>query len=220
VDGIRYVWGVDLGEVRDPSAIAVISRTYRDGRWWYVLGGLWQPGPDDVAPFRNPGGDFYEGLQGWLCQWHTPLYPPGARVPYAGHSLMCVDGTGPGRDATYRFLRGRLARTVRLIPFQIRRSDDVTAKQKDNGWYQTSRKDLIVTLESVRDSGRLAFVDGLPMQKLLEKQLSQFRIRESADDGMKRADHDDLAMALAMAVTLAERITQVGPGGLVPVRYE
>ena len=220
MDGIRYIWGVDLGEVRDPSAVAVISRTFRDRRWWYVLGGLWQPGPEDVAPFRAPGGDFYEGLQGWLCNMQAPHLPHGARVPYLGHSWMCVDGTGPGRDATIRFLRGRLARTVKLTPFQIRRSEDVAARQKPTGFYLTSRKDLIVTLDSVRDAGRLAFVDGLPLQRLLDKQLSDFRIKESPEDGMKRSDHDDLAMALAMAVTLAERITQVGPGGLTPVRYE
>jgi len=218
MDGIRYVWGVDLGYVRDPTAVAVISRTYRDGRWWYVLGGLWQITEGDLDV--QQGADFYESLSSWLCAMQTPTRPVGARVPYLGHSLMAVDGTGPGRDATFRFLRGRLAKTVRLVPVQIRASSDAAGKQGADGWFRTSRKDLIVTLDSVSDAGRLSFVGGLEHQRELDKQLINFRIKETVDDGFKRDDHDDMAVALAMAVTLAERLTQVAPGGLVSVRYQ
>lgn len=217
MESVRYVWGVDLGYVRDPTAVAVISRTFRDRRWWYVLGALWQLKEGDID--ARQGVDFYEALSGWLCGMQSPVHPPGARVPYLGHSLLAVDGTGPGRDATFRFLRGRLAKTVRMVPVQIRASSDAVGKQGDDGWFRTSRKDLVVTLDSVSESGRLSFVGGLQHQKELEKQLVNFRIKESADDGFKRDDHDDLAVALALAVTLAERLTQVAPGGLVPVRY-
>ena len=217
---IRYVWGVDLGEVRDPTAVAVISREYRQRTWWYVLGGLWQPSPDDVAQFRRPGADFYEGLQGWLCNHFDTREPRGARIQYAGNSALGLDGTGPGRDATVRFLRGRLSQVVRMVPFLIRPGDRVNSKQGENGFLSVTRKDLIVTLESVRDSGRLAYVEGLELESALNKELENFRIKETPDDGLTRNDHDDLAVALAIAVTLAERMAGVGPGGLVSVRYE
>lgn len=217
----RYIWGVDLGEIRDPSAVAVVERAVVNNRWYYDLGALWQPGAEDVASFRRPGADFYEALQAWILHWQSPTFPRGARFPYLGNSTLFVDGTGPGRDAAYRFLRGRLAREMPMKPIVIR-PGNVRGKQSDNGWYMTSRQDLVGTLDSVRDSGRLSMsLTQTPlMRPRIEAQLSKFAADERKEVDLKRSDHDDLAMALAIAVTLAEAWAGCGPGGMVSLRHE
>ncbi len=216
-----YLWGIDLGEVRDYTGVAVVRARLQKGKPYYTLGVLerYNGGARGILQtYAKPGLDFYE-----LLSAHLVAQLDDEAKPYRGQSALVVDGTGSGREATIRFLRGRLARIAPIYPLQIRPGELLGARQRDSGFIQVTRKDLLGTLAAVLDSGRLAAIDGLEAWPELRAEMLSVRLKEprsgAADAGPRLAKNDDLALALAMCVWAGDQMARQGTGGYVPVRY-
>ncbi len=228
-----YVWSADLGEVKDYTAIAALkvervrrpgdSRSFDAAHPFYTLGVLKRFNAADRGELQAhaiPGLDFYETLGRFLlATFRNP------DKPYHENSCLIVDGTGSGRDATVRFLRGELSRTVPIFPLQIR-SGETTSAQRRSGFIQVGRREVLTALHSVMDSRRLAAVAGLDLWPLLQKELLAVRYKEPRKDGVKPDDnprvsaHDDLALSIAQAIWVTEKRATAGVGGGVfPVKW-
>lgn len=218
-----FIFGVDLGEVRDFSAVSAmrvrIDPVTRKPH--YVLGLLERhngANKEGLSRYAMPGRDFYE-----LLGAHLLAQVDDPRLPYHKRSSLAVDGTGSGREAVKRFLRGRLSRVVPLFPLQIRR-EETRDGQRDSGFIQVSRKTLLTTLALVMDSGRFTAVEGLDLWRDFKNESTAARIKEPRGGdptaGPRLTKHDDLAFSVGMGVWIIERISQQGVGGYVPVRYQ
>ena len=198
-------------------------RSFDAAHPFYTLGVLKRFNAADRGELVNhhiPGLDFYETLGRFLLATFR-----NAEKPYKGNSCLVVDGTGSGRDATTRFLRGELSRTVPIFPLQIR-SGETTAGQHRSGFIQVGRREVLTCLHSVLDSRRLVAVAGLDLWPMLQKELLSVRYKEPRKDGQKPDDnprlsaHDDLALSIAQAVWIVEkRATSGVAGGVFPVRW-
>lgn len=223
-----FIFGVDLGEVRDFTGIAALRVRFDQVRKKpeYMLGVLERHNAahkEGLAAHAMPGRDFYE-----IVGAHLLAQVDDPRLPYHQSitgvpPAIAVDGTGSGREAAMRFLRGRLSRVASLFPIQIR-PGDVKSGQRESGFIQVSRRDLLTTLACVLDAGRFRHVDGLPLWKDFERESLSAEIKETRgrvdpSAGPRLAKNDDLVFAVGMPVFVCERLAQQGLGGYVPVRY-
>ena len=76
------------------------------------------------------------------------------------------------------------------------------------------KKDLIGAVQAALQTRRLKIVGVLPLAARLTKELEMFRVKVTADrneifESWRERDHDDLVMALALAVWYGEK----HPGG-------
>lgn len=191
-----YVCGLDLGQVSDPTAFAVLERTTRpDGKQLlrvrhlhrFTLGTPYTPG---IA----------EGTRSIL-----------ANPPLAG-CLLAVDQTGVGRPVV------DLMRTMRfpatLIPVSITAGATVRFDEADLAWH-VPKKDLVGCLQVLLGTSRLQIAPKLELARVLQKELLAFRVKVTQAGNetfaaWREADHDDLVLAVALAAWLAERMPAWG----------
>jgi len=188
-----FVTGLDLGQLQDFSALVTVQRT---------------PGTDPENPgavydvrhlHRWPLGTPYTAvvadLRGWFCT--------GSLVG----STLVVDGTGVGVGIVEMIKAAGLGARVEAF--------SITAGLKP-GDGTVPKKDLVGAVQATLGTGRLRFVPGMPLTPTLVAELKNFRAKVTADRNetfaaWREADHDDLVLALALAVWFAERHA-VDPG--------
>ena len=228
---IHYIFGLDLGRVRDPSALCVLQRIKPEqpGPLRYRLGVLEtysesEPGIVAQCPLKNV--DFYERLGWHICRMLASRDVPSPRIPFAGYSAVAVDGTGPGRNATLRFAGSEMDRLAKpLQGFVIRSGISLSSHESRGGFHAVTRIELLTTAQCAMDAKRIEFVKGLPLRKELDKQLGTVDFNPHANDPAAGATrplvHDDLVMALALAVYLGDYLgTADTSGGVRDLRWE
>lgn len=196
--------GVDLGQARDATAIAAIES-------------YWAPAEEKSAVDgrRHPRRLKHYQL-GRLEKLRPGLsYPAQAEAIVAiadalanGGRSVClwVDATGVGR-AVVDLLRRDCPCSLRAIT--ITSAAEVVRHGSD---LSVPKAELISTLEVVLSTRRMTAVPDLPLAKELDAELRAFSYELSATgrplyEG--RGSHDDLVVALALAVWASER----GGGG-------
>ena len=125
-------------------------------------------------------------------------------VPLRGCALG-IDSTGVGRAVTDLFRAARPA--AKLYPITI------TAGVKssyDSGEWHVCKKDLVAVTTVALETDRLGWDRRLPFDELLAKELSGFqsRLTPAANEQFgtwREGEHDDLVLAVAIALWLAER---------------
>ena len=179
--------GLDLGQVSDPSALAVAEQERRE--------------EDDLREYR------VRHLQRWPLG--TP-YPqivddvgnllvklPGHRF---GKQVLILDGTGAGRPVVDMIRREGLP--GRLVPVYIH-GGAATNPAQGGGW-NVGKRTLASTVQSCLQSRRLHIAAGLAEANNLVRELQTFTAKINIATGAesfeawRERDKDDLVLAVAM----------------------
>ena len=187
-DPPRLFIGVDLAQVSDYTAVAIVEQHGRAGEAVYHVRHL----------ERIERGTSYP-----LIVQHIATL---ARQPsIAERSALVVDQTGVGR-AVVDLIRAEQLR-AQLVPVTITGGD--SAHRGDTGWL-TPKRDLVASVQVLLQTQRLKVAPALASAALLTEELEAFQVKLSPS-GMdsygawREGTHDDLVLSVALAVWAGER---------------
>lgn len=184
-----FVVGLDLGQVTDFSALAVVEKTVAvDPTTGSAL-----PAISAVRHLeRLPLGTPYPKV----AQRLVALFD---REPLSG-GVLVVDDTGVGRPVVDLLRTLPIKATIR--PLTI--TSGSRARLDATGRWRVPKKMLVAVVRALLVSGRLKVADGLPEAGALVRELTGFRVaitpkaNETFGAGTT-SGHDDLLLAVAMA---------------------
>jgi hypothetical protein len=191
-----YFSGLDLGQTQDPTALAVLERTYL-------------PDPKKTGSLlshyavrhleRFPLGTSYPEICARVAQRFEA-------APLSG-SYLGVDQTGVGR-AVVDMLRG-VALSAWLYPVTITSGHGAIQDEATGDWH-VPKKDLVSALQILLQARRLKVSPDLPEAKTLIKELQNFRVKITLNanetyEAWREGMHDDLVFAVAIAAWLGEK---------------
>jgi hypothetical protein len=193
---------LDLGRQQDFSALAVVEVT---------------AGPDPLRPdvmvwqhvcrhlLRWPLGTPYPRIVNDVCNLFS-------RPPLQGRQLA-VDQTGVGVAVVDWFRIAGIQ--ARLMPTLITSGNAVSAAPDG---LHIAKVQLVSRLVAVIESSRLRVADGLPYRAELQRELEVFQMKVTKAANLafeaEAGEHDDLGIALALAVYLAEQLSLTTEGML------
>jgi hypothetical protein len=196
-DKIWYFTGLDLGQARDYTAIAVLERTTlpdprREDRklHHYAVRHL------ERLPLGTPYPDV-----------GTHLARLFAGPPLAG-TVLAVDYTGVGRAVLDLLRRAKIPASLRAVT--------ITGGSKatfDRGWH-VPKRELVGTLQVLLQSRRLKVAPTLPAAQTLVQELATFQVKitPAANEtfgAWREGAHDDLVLALAIAAWEGEHFREI-----------
>jgi hypothetical protein len=220
---MEYFAGLDLGQTRDYTAIAVVSfddirkEAVRLAEELYRLGGrrvsedeLPEPRLEVVHLERMPLGTSYPNVvQRVRALMETP--------PLKGNAELVVDATGVGA-AVVEMLRetGLWFRSVLITAGDKEVREGTT--------YRVPKRDLIAAPQVLLQSRKLKIAAALPEAETLVEEFQNFRyeITRSGNDtyaAWREGDHDDLVLAVALAVWMAQKSSPPSPSYPTPGIY-
>lgn len=177
-----FTLGLDLGQAADYSALVVVESEadrydVRDIHRW---------------PLRTPYPAIVADVRGRL---HMP--------PLAGAALI-VDATGVGRPVVDMFATQNVYCTPVMITAGAQASRDA------DGYEYVPKRELVSTVQVMLQSQRLKIARALPEAATLAQELLSFqtKITAAANEtygSWREGTHDDLVLALALALWHAER---------------
>jgi len=210
--------GVDLGQARDYSAVAVVQQVARQpGRYELTFLHRWRPKRyQEVPPVVRAVVDrLSEPVTVW--RGHDHVRTERAEVD------VIVDRTGVGRPVGDMLSETDLT-PARLQLATITGGDAVTTDP--DGGLRVPKRDLASAIMLALENGVLAIAAGLPLAETLVAEVVNFRPKISsaghasfgaATDWRENA-HDDLLLATSLAIWFAERRNTRG-GELVVENY-
>jgi hypothetical protein len=188
-----FVLGLDLGQSQDYTALAVNELTHapdpdRPGKWerHHAIRHLQ----------RWPLGTSYVDVAAGVGKVLGQL--PGA--------VLLADKTGVGAACVDLFKAVGLA--ARLVPVIITGGH---ATLRDGGEVHVPKKELVSAVQSCLQRRTLKVAPALAEAETLRRELGAFRVKVSAATGnetfeaWRERDHDDLVLAVALAVWYGER---------------
>jgi hypothetical protein len=189
----EYILGLDLGQQQDYTALAILKRS-------------WQPHPVQAGVLQ---AHYTCGhLQRWPLRTAYTAIADDLRTlvqkPPLFRPRLAVDQTGVGRAVVELFRRIQL--NAALTPVLITSGNEIAFT--DGAWH-TPKKELVSTLQVLLQERRLQ-VAAVPDREVLVQELLNFKVKVTASanetfEAWRERDHDDLCLALAIAVWLAER---------------
>lgn len=187
-----YYLGLDLGQAHDFTALCIIERLDLDKQKIHHCRHL----------ERFPIGTSYPHIGQHVARMV-------ARSELKGQYRCIVDATGVGRPVV-DLLRKE---GVSVIPVTITGGSEETSDGL--GGYRVPKRDLVSLLQVLLQSGRLLLAEGLPeVRALVDEMLTfQVKITEAANDvygAWREGQHDDLVLALALAVWYSEKYGRAG----------
>jgi hypothetical protein len=200
-----FTVGLDLGSAADFSAMVVTERVFVlppliSLNQWHRQPGLYQAGLVEEKHVRH--------LQRWELGSPYPVIVSDvaqfmrSRV-MRQHGLMYVDKGGVGRAVMDMFYDAH-----REAPMGCYEPIGITSTggKEANGW-NIPKQDLMAAIQAPLQLGRLKIAQGLALGDVLEKELTNFRMkitasgRETFDYQRSAGDgHGDLVSALALAM--------------------
>ena len=182
----KFVVGLDLGQAQDYTALAVVERTEGGERHVRHLE-------------RFPLGTTYPAIVERVAALLS-------REPLAGDAELVVDATGVGAPVV------DLLRDAGLRPVAVTITGGEKVIRGSDGW-RVPKRDLVAALQVALQTGRLKVAATLPLAEILTRELLDFRVRitDAAHDtygAWREGSHDDLVLAVALAVWWAENIPQ------------
>ena len=185
----NWVVGLDIGQRRDYSAIAVLEHL------------------DELTGLRDPVTfDFVHRSVVRLrhverVRLGTPFASVVARAaelvshPRLAGATLVVDATGVGAPVVELLRSAKLP--CRLIPAQITGGLD---ESSDGVYYRVPKRDLVTGLQVLFDRWPFEIQTNSPGVDALIRELTDFKARPSSSGGMRfEGARDDLTMALALA---------------------
>jgi hypothetical protein len=191
----KWFIGVDLGQSQDHTAIVVLDRVT-----------VPVSGPDAVVP-PSACETTYNVRHLERMKLGTPYQAVVERIRtlvenpvFGGKVTLVVDATGVGGpvvDLLSEALRGKP-----IVPVVITGGDRTYFEQ---GRYRVPKRDLISGVTVLLESGRLRISQRLPEAKTLMDELLNMRVKISdagndAYGAWRSGEHDDMVLALALAV--------------------
>jgi len=188
-----YVVGIDLGQVRDYTALSVVERLEEPERKWdplrrnyavrhlerFLLGTTYPVVADRVA---------------------TIVADPRLR----GNCYVVADGTGVGLPVV-QLLRQRQPK-MHIASVVITGGEAVASQDLD---FRVPKRHLVATLQVLLQTGRLKVASAVPDAQLLVDEMLAFesRITPSGNDiygSWREGSHDDLVLSVALACWYGE----------------
>jgi hypothetical protein len=201
---MRFFGGLDLGQVQDPTALAILEQTIDPkGVTRYTCGYL----------RRFELGTSYPEIVDELDRLLRAKKYAGDPGPLLYGLPLAVDQTGVGL-AVVDFLR-RAQLPAQLKPILITAGHGVTFE--DGSWH-VPKKELVSVLQVLLQGGRLKVANSLPEAGTLVEELNRFSVKITAAgnetfESWRERDHDDLVLAVAMAAWIGEQAAKLGDVG-------
>ncbi len=189
-----YVVGLDLGQAQDFTALAIVEIKWPD----FHNATRNEPVVAVRHLERFPLGTSYtyvcQRISGMLTQ--TPLED----------APVIMDRTGVGRPVFDMLVQGPLA--DRVHPVTITAGEK--GKRDGEGGSLVPKKELILALQRSLAGGRLLVAPGLTEAETLLQELMDFQVRITSAGNetfraRRQATHDDLVIAVGLAIWEAER---------------
>lgn len=188
-----YFVGLDLGQSRDHTAIAVVERAELKGEWdpmvfaWRKLAALRLRYLE-----RMPLGVPYPQMVDRVRQvvQHRDL---------AGRCTLVVDSTGVGRPVVDLLHGARLGCSI--IPVTITGGE---AETTAGGYHGVPKRDLIIGLQVLLQEKKLQIAANLEHGPLLVKEMADMQVKVTPAGReqygtWREGQHDDLTFAVALA---------------------
>lgn len=185
---MKYYVGLDLGQARDYTAVAILERSQKECTW----------GVRHLHRF--PLGTAYPSL----VESTRDLV---RRPPLLGNVQLVIDATGVGRPVLDIFRRGNMGH--RVVGVSIHGGDAVSQDPSISG-YRVPKRDLVSNLQLLFQQRRLRIPTNLRESDILIQELRSFRVQIS-DAGhdsygaWRSGEHDDMVLAVALAAWMAQR---------------
>lgn len=205
---IHYVLGIDPGQAHDPTALALIEHSL-DHKPCYHLRALHR------FPLGTPYPRLVEQVTGRL-----------AAKPLADRTRLAIDATGVGSPIVDLF-KEQTPRASELYAITITGGTSVGGSSRHP---TVPKRDLINTTAVLLQQQRLRIASELPDTDALIDELLSYRVKisETGHDSYGPAnshDHDDLLLALSLALWLAEtrpfRYARICvPRGRIPIHTD
>jgi hypothetical protein len=192
---VDWFLGMDLGQVNDPSAIAAVERTSSaDSPARYAVRHL------ERFPLGTPYPSIVTAVSRLV---QTPI---AGKYPLSSCPLI-IDGTGVGRAVCDMFMVSNLA--DRIVRVTITAGMDANFDGSAGCWH-VPKLQLVSVLQSCLQGERLKAAPGLPEAQTLARELRTFRVKITSAgnetfEAWRERDHDDLVLALAIALWYADR---------------
>ena len=202
----KFVVGLDLGQANDHTAMCAVEMLKPDSQV--------ESGGQKLSGALAPSGQGHSRYRVPLLT-RAPLGTPYPTIvrrvaeivtapPLAGACHLVVDATGVGRPVLDMMWSGPL----RPIPITITGGDRVHGV---GSMWRVPKRDLVAALQLAFQAGRIEIAAGADDAQSLATELADFRVRISASGSDSYGawgsrTHDDLVLALALAIWWAERL--------------
>lgn len=211
----EFLVGVDLGQANDYTAVCVVQRN--------------RLMPDPESP-QSQGETYYQVRHLDRLPLGTP-YPQQVahvtdvaarlqkqRAEHSQHDfrsrkpstpMLVVDQTGVGRPVVDML---RAAGLPGLLAVTITAGDATSREGND---YRVPKRELVSVLQVLLQTNRLVVAGGLKEADTLVKELLAFKVKisdkghDSYGNDWRENPHDDMVLAVALAVWAGERIPRV-----------
>ncbi len=196
----KWVLGLDLGALVDPSALAVVEhRTTGTGEWEIDAAKVSHEIARDHLYLR-----FIERIP--LKSSYLDVVSHVLRLldkhPFDGNGTLVIDRTGVGQPVLDHFH----AKGAKPISVYFTGGDQTHQDGRD---FRVPKSTLINNLIAKIDCGELTAAEGLPDRAAFEDELLSFRRKTSATGHVsfdaESGKHDDLVCAVALGVWWASR---------------
>jgi hypothetical protein len=220
-----YYLGLDLGQVRDYSALAIIEEQLYVGEAWanevlhqQGLSAGWIS-PAAVTPYQaghalRLSHEYGRPAEPPLAARHLQRFELGTkytdvvdRVAALVRSdplrhmpaVLLVDKTGVGATVLDSFTHAK----VGAVAITLHGGSSVTRDPQRAG-FRVPKRDLVTVTQVLLQNGRLKVAASLPEAETLRRELLNFRVKidpQTAHDSYehwREGDHDDLVLAVSM----------------------
>jgi hypothetical protein len=203
----QYFVGVDFGQSRDFTAIAVVEYAETTGDWDAVMFAYRKEVSLNLRYLeRLPLGTPYVEVAEKVARITTS-------ADLAGRCSLALDGTGVGRPVVELIRQAKPGCNVLAV--------NITSGLKetyDGGFYGVPKRDLILHLQVLLQCQLLQIAKGLEYGEDLVKELTamQVKITPSGNEqygSWREGTHDDLVFAVALAAWNAHRAYPNHPAG-------
>ena len=197
--------GVDLGQSHDPTAIAVVEVERRVRCFYDGLG-------YDVRQ-RAEGQEYrVRHLERLPLRMAYPMQVAHVagllRAPELRECEVVLDETGVGRPVGDMFEAGGLK------PQRVTITAGMEETRAGERTWRVAKILLVSRLQAALHAGELKLSPGLAELRALRQELAEFRMRHTAAGGAvfgaREGRHDDLVLALALALWRGERGSRPG----------
>jgi hypothetical protein len=179
---------LDLGQTHQFSALAAVRESEQDahGR------SLWEVPVLTRWPLGTPYPEIVAGVADIAGRLDQPV--------------LVVDGTAVGRGTVDLFRQAELP-VSEFVSITVTAGHQAHCSTPES--WTVPKKDLVAAVQSVLQGRRLKIARGLRETATLTRELATFRVKTTTStsealDGWREGAHDDLVLALALAVWLGE----------------
>jgi hypothetical protein len=188
----QYFLGLDLGQARDPSALAVVERVELVGEWDAVRFAHWREIELRLRRLeRLPLGIRYPEIEDWVRGVVATL-------AQEGECELLVDATGVGRPVVDHLRAGGVGCRIRAVTVT-----GGQAEKSEGGYDYVPKKDLMAGLRVLLEYNELKIARVMRYVEEFKKEMADMRVKVTLAGNeqygaWRDGEHDDLVFAVAL----------------------